>query len=277
MNNSDAHEKTRFQSAIMVIPDDCEMDDGLVGESAAGASKAIQASGFRKGENEPNALFGRTDVAGRESATQPITLFVRNAPAIICGQTRILGAEASASIVKSLIDVRIHHTSIFRLGYFLPSSRPEGATIVSIDAIMAALHNPSVSFLSVFLPVARASLLQPARTHPLLEQVQRRARKAINNPLLQHLQRRANNALNPSLLPAIFLPIPTLLGELWDGLLKAVPKKKTSHMKKRHRQMASGKALKDVTALNTCSSCGRQKRAHVLCEYCVKSELHFPL
>jgi large subunit ribosomal protein L32 len=122
---------------------------------------------------------------------------------------------------------------------------------------MAAIHNPSVSFLSVFLPVARASLQQPARTHPLLQQ----------------LQRRANNALNNSILPAVFLPIPTLLGGLWDGILKAVPKKKTSHMKKRHRQMA-GKALKDVTALNTCSSCGRQKRAHVLCEYCVNSEFH---
>jgi large subunit ribosomal protein L32 len=141
---------------------------------------------------------------------------------------------------------------------------------------MAALHNPSVSFLNVFLPVARASLLQPARTHPLLEQLQRRANKALNNPLLQQLQRRANNALDNSILPAVFLPIPTLLGELWDGLLKAVPKKKTSHMKKRHRQMA-GKALKDVTALNTCSSCGRQKRAHVLCEYCVKSMLFCPL
>lgn len=61
------------------------------------------------------------------------------------------------------------------------------------------------------------------------------------------------------------------LGDIWDSVLKAVPKKKTSHMKKRHRQMA-GKALKDVTALNTCSSCGRTKRAHVLCPYCALGE-----
>lgn len=33
----------------------------------------------------------------------------------------------------------------------------------------------------------------------------------------------------------------------------------------------AGKALKDVTALNKCSSCGRLKRAHVLCPYCVES------
>lgn len=39
-------------------------------------------------------------------------------------------------------------------------------------------------------------------------------------------------------------------------------------MKKRHRQMA-GKGLKDVTALNKCSSCGHVKRAHLLCPYCV--------
>ena len=118
---------------------------------------------------------------------------------------------------------------------------------------MASLRVPSASFLAVFLPVARAELL-PAATAP------RRL------PLLQRLQ------LSP-LLPAALAPIPTLLGDLWDGLLKAVPKKKTSHMKKRHRQLASGKHLKDVTALNKCSACGRLKRAHILCPYCVQSEL----
>ena len=33
----------------------------------------------------------------------------------------------------------------------------------------------------------------------------------------------------------------------------------------------AGKGLKDVTALNKCSACGRLKRAHVLCPYCVQS------
>lgn len=117
---------------------------------------------------------------------------------------------------------------------------------------MASLRAPSASFLSAFLPIARASLLpqQAVRRMPLLHQIQQR--------------------LNASLLPAALVPIPALLGELWDGLLKAVPKKKTSHMKKRHRQMA-GKALKDVTALNKCSACGRVKRAHILCPHCVLS------
>src|SRR3954463_3668581 len=54
---------------------------------------------------------------------------------------------------------------------------------------------------------------------------------------------------------AISINIPSLLGGLWESILRAVPKKKTSHMKKRHRQMA-GKALKDVTSLNRCSACG---------------------
>jgi ribosomal protein L32 len=31
----------------------------------------------------------------------------------------------------------------------------------------------------------------------------------------------------------------------------------------------AGKKLKDVTALVKCSSCGRPKRAHILCPYCV--------
>lgn len=115
---------------------------------------------------------------------------------------------------------------------------------------MAAVRAPSPSFLSAFLPVARATLFPDAA--PM-----------IRRPPLLH-------TLRTSLLPAVLVPLPALLGDLWDGLLNAVPKKKTSHMKKRHRQMA-GKALKDVTALNKCSACGRVKRAHVLCPYCVQS------
>ncbi|KAK5116738.1 hypothetical protein LTR62_007412 [Meristemomyces frigidus] len=117
---------------------------------------------------------------------------------------------------------------------------------------MAALHQPSASFLAAFLPIARATLHLPPQ--PL----------ALRIPLLQRLR--------TNLLPgaAALTPIPILLRDLWDGILNAVPKKKTSHMKKRHRQMA-GKALKDVTALNKCSACGRAKRAHVLCPFCVQS------
>ncbi|KAK3114987.1 hypothetical protein LTR53_006116 [Teratosphaeriaceae sp. CCFEE 6253] len=115
---------------------------------------------------------------------------------------------------------------------------------------MAAIRTPSAAFLSAFLPVVRASL------YPTFAPTTQRI------PLLQRLR--------TSLLPAVLIPIPSILSDLWDGLLNAVPKKKTSHMKKRHRQMA-GKALKDVTALNKCSACGRAKRAHVLCPYCVNS------
>ncbi|CEL11409.1 Putative WD domain protein [Aspergillus calidoustus] len=66
----------------------------------------------------------------------------------------------------------------------------------------------------------------------------------------------------------IALNIPDILSDIWDSVLRAVPKKKTSHMKKRHRQMA-GKALKDVKNLNTCPACGQIKRSHVLCQHCV--------
>ncbi|KAI1491957.1 meiotic recombination protein rec14 [Biscogniauxia mediterranea] len=45
-------------------------------------------------------------------------------------------------------------------------------------------------------------------------------------------------------IPAAISNIPSILGDIWEGILRAVPKSKTSHMKKRHRQMA-GKALKD--------------------------------
>lgn len=117
---------------------------------------------------------------------------------------------------------------------------------------MATLRINFADFIAAFLPVARAQLFP--RSSPLANRI----------PSLQQLQ--------TTLIPATLLPIPSLLGDLWDGLLNAVPKKKTSHMKKRHRQLASGKHLKDVTALNKCSSCGRAKRAHVLCPYCVQSK-----
>lgn len=65
--------------------------------------------------------------------------------------------------------------------------------------------------------------------------------------------------------------IPSLL-DIWGSILRAVPKKKTSHRKKRQRFLA-GKALKDVIALNKCSACGNTKRAHLLCPYCVRGML----
>ncbi|KAI1296356.1 hypothetical protein F5Y03DRAFT_295868 [Xylaria venustula] len=75
-------------------------------------------------------------------------------------------------------------------------------------------------------------------------------------------------------IPAAISSIPSLLGDIWEGILRAVPKKKTSHMKKRHRQMA-GKALKDVTNLNKCPACGGTKKMHTLCLTCTsrKSKL----
>jgi len=69
-------------------------------------------------------------------------------------------------------------------------------------------------------------------------------------------------------IPAITINVPGIISDIWEGILKAVPKKKTSHMKKRHRQLA-GKALKDVRAIKECPGCGRPKKAHTLCPYCV--------
>jgi len=69
-------------------------------------------------------------------------------------------------------------------------------------------------------------------------------------------------------IPSAIQTIPSILGDIWEGILKAVPKSKTSHMKKRHRQMA-GKALKDVTNLNKCPACGGTKKMHTLCPTCL--------
>ncbi|KFY43488.1 hypothetical protein V494_01971 [Pseudogymnoascus sp. VKM F-4513 (FW-928)] len=86
--------------------------------------------------------------------------------------------------------------------------------------------------------------------------------------------RHASTPILPTIafaIPAsIRINVPSLLGDIWESVLRAVPKKKTSHSKKRSRFMA-GKGLKDVTELNKCSACGHVKRAHLLCPYCVKA------
>ncbi|RDA83816.1 hypothetical protein CP532_4614 [Ophiocordyceps camponoti-leonardi (nom. inval.)] len=78
--------------------------------------------------------------------------------------------------------------------------------------------------------------------------------------------------------PAIVSPRPPLAGidlrlptldDIWESILRAVPKKKTSHSRKRHRQMA-GKALKDVTGLCECPGCGETKRTHRICQKCLE-------
>jgi hypothetical protein len=78
---------------------------------------------------------------------------------------------------------------------------------------MAALSVvPSRSFLAAFLPVARASLFPQQTTGTIVNRI----------PTFSQLR--------TAILPAAFLPIPGILDTLWEGILKAVPKKKTSHM-----------------------------------------------
>ena len=77
--------------------------------------------------------------------------------------------------------------------------------------------------------------------------------------------------LLPIALPSsISLQLPSL-GSIWDSILKAVPKKKTSHRKRRQRLLA-GKALKDVTNLEKCPGCGNVKRTQHLCPFCVRGK-----
>lgn len=118
--------------------------------------------------------------------------------------------------------------------------------------LVMALHQ---QFPRLLLPFATASpiTISPlrARTAPLLGH--------ILQPILQ---------LSVTMSTVTRFDFPSILAGLWESILRAVPKKKTSHRKKRQRFMA-GKALKDVTALNKCSACGNVKRAHLLCPFCV--------
>lgn len=106
---------------------------------------------------------------------------------------------------------------------------------------MATLLAPSVSFAAASNIILRARALLPVRP----------AVVAFAVPL------------------GFNLKIPSF-PDILESILRAVPKKKTSHSKKRMRQLA-GKALKDITALNRCSACGAIKRSHMLCWNCVKS------
>ncbi|BFZ54235.1 hypothetical protein PYCC9005_001268 [Savitreella phatthalungensis] len=58
----------------------------------------------------------------------------------------------------------------------------------------------------------------------------------------------------------------SLLGELWESIWRAVPKKKTSHSKTRMR--SSGKGLQDKLNINNCPACGKPKLAHTVCGTC---------
>lgn len=121
------------------------------------------------------------------------------------------------------------------------------APSLSEPSTMAVRHISALPFLSIFT----SPVLRPPRQWSTIYQ------QAV---LLQGL---------PVLSGYIANEIPSFLAGLWESVLRAVPKKKTSHMKKRHRQMA-GKALKDVKSLSKCPGCGEPKRSHVLCPTCVK-------
>jgi large subunit ribosomal protein L32 len=71
------------------------------------------------------------------------------------------------------------------------------------------------------------------------------------------------------ILPSITSIIPIITG-IWEAILRAVPKKKTTHSQKRKRQLV-GKALQDKKNLTRCEACGDWKLLHTLCASCVKS------
>lgn len=79
-----------------------------------------------------------------------------------------------------------------------------------------------------------------------------------------------------SLLPALLPPNPSLGGgeglDLgWDGIMWAVPKKRTSYTRKRVRN--APKYLKPKLNYITCADCKNLKLLHVLCGYCLKETM----
>ncbi len=72
----------------------------------------------------------------------------------------------------------------------------------------------------------------------------------------------------PELVPA---ELPGTICDSWDGFLWAVPKKRTSHSRKRKRM--TNKYLKPIRNYTVCPKCQNLKLLHVLCGHCLKDTL----
>lgn len=127
-------------------------------------------------------------------------------------------------------------------------------TILRIDFIPTYHHYLEFRFL---LSVKMAAALLPRISSPTI--------------LSRVSFRQFTQKLFPSLsiaIPGVSLNLPTI-DDIWESVLRAVPKNKVSHSKKRSRQLA-GKALKDVNSLCRCPGCGETKRTHRLCQTCLE-------
>ena len=62
------------------------------------------------------------------------------------------------------------------------------------------------------------------------------------------------------------------LRNVWETILRAVPKKKTSHSKKRMR--SSNKGLKNRTDIVPCPGCGRHRMMGHICRHCLRDIRH---
>ena len=71
----------------------------------------------------------------------------------------------------------------------------------------------------------------------------------------------------PSIFPSLTgIKIPSILEIIGTSILLAVPKKKTTHSKKRMR--SSGKYLKNLQNIVKCPFCGNPTLMHHLCHNC---------
>jgi large subunit ribosomal protein L32 len=171
------------------------------------------------------------------------------------------GLRRACPIRPSLINVEERIGELHENADYHVDKQPRSTLLVEVllcdenlQASMALLHhNLSAAMFELLQQTFLSQRLLQTKTATQLSRI-------LSTPLLP------SAALS---IPSLSLHIPGLFADIWDGVLKAVPKKKTSHMKKRHRQLA-GKALKDVNSVNTCPACGKPKRAHLLCPYCVE-------
>ncbi|POR38355.1 GTP-binding protein beta subunit-like protein, partial [Tolypocladium paradoxum] len=161
------------------------------------------------------------------------------------------------------ITVCAHHC--FALLRLPVASYPQATAPLQRGSRPLQLHRAVQLAQAVTMAAITASLAPPRFLSPTILSTSRWA--TLYTPLF-----------SPRLLPSLWIAVPGVslklptLDDIWESVLRAVPKNKVSHSRKRHRQMA-GKALKDVNNLCKCPGCGETKRTHRLCQRCLEAHI----
>ncbi|OAV86834.1 hypothetical protein PTTG_07472 [Puccinia triticina 1-1 BBBD Race 1] len=133
-------------------------------------------------------------------------------------------------------------------------------------SILSATRNPGGSTRTLLLVLAHAQEVG-------CQSIDRRITALLSSPINHFLRSIKQNLFQSFSALSSHEPSPTRTSTIdpyffydFGGLLKAVPKKKVSHSRKRMR--SAHKGLQPNLSLGVCPACGEPKRQHFLCLHC---------